>query len=96
MVDAPSLQRDRAGKTDMEEDPVQPKHKEAAFVSYLMRKLLKISHNRIQSICKVLKIPTEYPVISQIWVAFRYLLRNHIELLYGRHIGTLNIPSFML
>ena len=78
---------DLDGKVDMEDDAPQSKNKEAAFVAYLMRKLMKISHNRIHSLCKLLEIPPEYPVISQAWVAFRYLLRNHIELLYGRHIG---------
>ena len=78
---------DLDGESGMEENTAQSKNKEAAFVSYLMRKLMKIAHNRIHSICKMLEIPPEYPVVSQAWVAFRYLLRNHIELLYGRHIG---------
>jgi len=63
-------------------------HPEASFVSYIMRKLLKISYFRIKSICKSLNVPIEYPVVSQVWLAYRFLLRNHVELLYGRHIGT--------
>jgi Retinoblastoma-associated protein B domain/Retinoblastoma-associated protein A domain len=64
----------------------KPNHHESAFVSYLSRKLQKVAHHRIQAICKSLSIPTDYPVATQVWFAFRYLLRTQVELLYGRHI----------
>mgnify|MGYP005847179259 CR=1 FL=1 len=69
--------------TQSAKDP-KSDHPEFLFVSFIMRKLLKIAYFRIQAICQVLKIPMDYPVASQIWLAFRYLLRNHVELLYGK------------
>jgi hypothetical protein len=56
------------------------------FVSYIFRKLLQVSHVRIQVLCQALDIPSNYPVASQVWVALRYLLRHHVELLYDRHV----------
>lgn len=61
-------------------------HPEFEFVSFVMRKLLKIAYFRIKSLCKALGIPSDYPVASQVWLAFRFLLRNQVELLYGRHL----------
>jgi hypothetical protein len=70
--------------------PVAALSTEAKFVSYILRKLLKISFLRIQDICKALGIPKEYPAITtQIWVAYRYLLRHHVDLLYDRHVDQL-------
>lgn len=59
---------------------------ETKFVSYIFRKLLQVSYVRIQGLCQALEIPPNYPVASQVWVAFRYLLRHHVELLYDRHV----------
>jgi hypothetical protein len=59
---------------------------ETKFVSYIFRKLLQVSYVRIQALCQALEIPPNYPVASQVWVAFRYLLRHHVELLYDRHV----------
>ncbi|KAL3925145.1 MAG: hypothetical protein SGILL_000603 [Bacillariaceae sp.] len=62
---------------------------EANFLSYVLRKLLKIVFFRIQKICVALKLSNETHVHAQILVAFRYLLRNHLELFYDRHIDQL-------
>jgi len=59
------------------------------YLSYVIRKMLKIAFFRISAICSELSIPPEYPVASQVWIAFRYLLRHHIELLYDRHVDQL-------
>jgi hypothetical protein len=59
------------------------------FLSYIIRKLLKIAFFRISAFCNALSIPPEYPVASQVWIAFRYLLRHHFELLYDRHVDQL-------
>lgn len=59
---------------------------ETKFVSYIFRKLLQVSYVRIQGLCQALDIPQHYPVVSQVWVAFRYFLRHHVELLYDRHV----------
>jgi len=62
---------------------------EYTYVTFLMKKILAITSQRIASICVSLLIPPTYPVASQIWIAFRYLLRNKIDLLYSRHIDQL-------
>jgi hypothetical protein len=54
--------------------------------SYIVRKILKISFHRIQIICKELAIPSILPIVTQIWVTFRYFLRNNVHLLYDRHL----------
>jgi hypothetical protein len=59
---------------------------ETKFVSYIFRKLLQVSYVRIQGLCQALEIPSNYPIASQVWVVFRYLLRHHVELLYDRHV----------
>jgi hypothetical protein len=59
------------------------------YLSYIIRKLLKIAFFRISAFCNALAIPPEYPVASQVWIAFRYLLRHHFELLYDRHVDQL-------
>jgi hypothetical protein len=65
------------------------KHKDYGdyqFVSYILRRLLKLSYYRIVALCQELNVPTEYPMASQVWITFRFLIRNHIELLYDRHV----------
>ena len=62
---------------------------EASFLSYVLRKLLKIVFFRIQSVCKELKLGDEIHVQTQILVAFRYLLRHNLEVFYDRHIDQL-------
>ena len=66
---------------------------EAKFVSYIFRKILRISHARIQAICHGLGIPSSFPVASEAWIAYRYLVRQHIEVLYGRHVDHLILCS---
>jgi hypothetical protein len=55
-------------------------------VSYLLRRLLKIADDRIRLLCSFLGVPPHLPIARQVWVAFRYILRNHIYLLYDRHV----------
>ncbi|KAG7352873.1 retinoblastoma-associated protein B domain containing protein [Nitzschia inconspicua] len=62
---------------------------EANFLSYVLRKLLKISFFRIQAICAALKLSRETQIQTQVLVAFRYLLRHHFDLFYDRHIDQL-------
>ena len=65
---------------------MDPEHQ---FTMYAVRKLLKIMYFRIAGLCNALHIPDNYPIAGQIWIALRYLLRHHIELLYDRHIDQL-------
>jgi hypothetical protein len=51
-----------------------------------MSNILHLARGRIEALCRYLKVPPEYPVASQVWVTFRYLVRNHIELLFDRHV----------
>ena len=66
-----------------------PRPPDHLYLSYILRKLLKIAFFRISALCSELSIPPEYPVASQVWIAFRYLLRHNIELLYDRHVDQL-------
>jgi hypothetical protein len=59
------------------------------FVSFVIRKLLKIAYFRIQALCISLSIPNAYPIARQAFLAFRYLLRQHIGLLNDRHVDQL-------
>jgi len=59
------------------------------YFSYIVRKLLKVAFFRISALCIELSIPPTCPVASQVWVAFRYLLRHKIELLYDHHVDQL-------
>jgi len=60
-----------------------------AYVTYILRRLLAIASRSIALMCARLSIPSQYPVATQIWVAFRYLLRNCYHLLFDRHIDHL-------
>jgi hypothetical protein len=88
---APTLREeieDLAGETARTDFPT-PEHPDFAeykCVSYLLRKLLRFAFHRIQALCKVLDVPHDLPVATQVWVAFRYLLRHNIDLLYDRHV----------
>jgi DNA-directed RNA polymerase subunit F len=82
----PTAEEGNGNAIAAEEHEQTPKHPEVVFVSYLSRKLQKVAHHRVLAICKSLSIPTDYPVATQVWFAFRYLLRTQVELLYGRHI----------
>jgi hypothetical protein len=65
---------------------IDPEHR---FTAYVIRKLLKIMYFRIAGLCSALHIPKSYPIAGQIWIAFRYLVRHHVELLYDRHVDQL-------
>lgn len=89
----PSLPEEMADAMDNEERKAMvrgcqrpPDH---LYLSYIIRKLLKIAFFRISALCSKLSIPPEYPIASQVWIAFRYLLRHRIELLYDRHVDQL-------
>jgi hypothetical protein len=76
---------DEVARTDFP-TPEHPDFAEYKCVSYLLRKLLRFAFHRIQALCKVLDVPHDLPVATQVWVAFRYLLRHNIDLLYDRHV----------
>lgn len=59
---------------------------EANFLTYILRKLLKIGMHRIQKIFAALDMSNETLLHTQTYVAFRFCLRNHIDMLYERHI----------
>eukprot|EP00529_Nitzschia_sp_RCC80_P002921 CAMPEP_0113511726 /NCGR_PEP_ID=MMETSP0014_2-20120614/38905_1 /TAXON_ID=2857 /ORGANISM="Nitzschia sp." /LENGTH=1092 /DNA_ID=CAMNT_0000407927 /DNA_START=1 /DNA_END=3276 /DNA_ORIENTATION=+ /assembly_acc=CAM_ASM_000159 len=62
---------------------------EANFLTYILRKLLKLSMNRIQKIFGGLNLSSDTIVHTQAYVAFRYCLRNHIDMLFERHVDQL-------
>ena len=53
-------------------------------MSYILRKLLRLAYYRIEALCRYLQIPSF--VTAQVWITFRYLVRNRLELLYDRHV----------
>lgn len=62
---------------------------EANFLSFVLRKLLKVAFFRIQAICATLNLSNEAALHTQILVAFRYLLRSHISVFNDRHVDQL-------
>ncbi len=62
---------------------------EANFLSFVLRKLLKVAFFRIQAICATLNLSNEAALHTQILVAFRYLLRSHISIFNDRHVDQL-------
>jgi hypothetical protein len=66
--------------------PDHPSYAEYRCVSYLIRRVLRMAHARIQALCNFLDVPPHFPLAKQVWVAFRYLLRNHVYLVFERHI----------
>jgi len=55
--------------------------------NFVLRKLLTLSARRIHQLCVSLNLIV--PVIERIWIAWKYLLNHHIELLYDRHVDQL-------
>jgi hypothetical protein len=66
---------------------------ESSFLSYVLRKLLKISFFRIQAIFAALDMADNVLVQTQVLVAFRYLLRHCVEVFFERHIDQLLLCS---
>jgi hypothetical protein len=71
--------------------PETPNTPETNFLSYVLRKVLKVVYYRIQGLCCALNInpSPDFPVATQILVGFRFLLRNRIELMFDRHVDQL-------
>lgn len=74
---------------DVRYKPSYTASSESNFLSYVLRKLLKISFFRIQAICAALNMSNDVIVHTQIMVAFRYLMRHSIEMFFGRHVDQL-------
>jgi hypothetical protein len=55
-------------------------------VNFLIRKIVKLAFFRLEALCRFLNVPPEVPLATQAWVAFRYLVRNHVDVLFDRHI----------
>jgi len=55
-------------------------------VNHMVRKMLKSSLLRLRALCKSLKLSERANVPEHAWIAFRYLIRNYVELLYHRHL----------
>ena len=62
---------------------------ESNFLSFVLRKLLKVAFFRIRAICATLNLSNEAALHTQILVAFRYLLRCQISIFNGRHVDQL-------
>ncbi|GAX28234.1 retinoblastoma-associated protein [Fistulifera solaris] len=66
-----------------------PEHEDFAeyrCVNFLIRSVVKLSFSRFEDICGLLKVPAQYPLVTHAWVAFRHLLRHHVEMLFDRHV----------
>jgi hypothetical protein len=75
--------------TDVKYKPPFTSSSEANFLSYVLRKLIKIVFFRVQAIFAALKMSKESLVHTQFLIAFRYLLRHHFEIFFDRHIDQL-------
>ena len=70
-------------------DQLQKASPNQRYAVYVVRKLLQVVYSRISVLCNALKIPEELPVASQTWIAFRFMMRHHVELLLDRHVDQL-------
>jgi hypothetical protein len=59
------------------------------YAEYIVRKLLQMVQGRISTLCNALKIEERSPVATQTLVAFRFLMRHLVEMLYDRHVDQL-------
>ena len=66
--------------------PDHPKYDDLNTILYVTKKLLKLVHDRIEKLCRKLQVHIASPVLPQVWVTFRHLLRNHVDLFFDRHI----------
>jgi len=55
-------------------------------VSRIIEKILRRSYQRIAALCANQDIPSASPLVKHAWLAFRYIMRNHIYLFYDRHV----------
>ena len=53
---------------------------------YVIRKMMNVTESRIHAICQKLGMDEDSVIPGQIYLAFRYLLRHRLELLYDRHV----------
>jgi Retinoblastoma-associated protein B domain len=66
--------------------PDHPEYDDFCAVLKVVRKLLLLTRNRLIALCQQLQVHVQSPILAQVWVTFRHLLRNHIELFFDRHI----------
>jgi hypothetical protein len=85
---APTL-REEASESGNDIVYPAPDHEDFAeyrCVNFLIRSVVKLSFSRFEDICGLLKVPVQYPLVTHAWVAFRHLLRHHVEMLFDRHV----------
>ncbi|GAX23341.1 retinoblastoma-associated protein [Fistulifera solaris] len=85
---APTL-REEASESGKNLTYPTPDHEDFAeyrCVNFLIRSVVKLSFSRFEDICGLLKVPVQYPLVTHAWVAFRHLLRHHVEMLFDRHV----------
>jgi len=63
------------------------RHHYERVVTYVFRKELRTAYFRISALCGQLRIPLT--IATHAMVAFRFLLRHYVELLFDRHIDQL-------
>jgi hypothetical protein len=55
-------------------------------LSYIFRRVLKLAYFRIRALLEFMNVNPRALVSHQIFVALRYLLRHHVDMLYDRHL----------
>jgi len=68
-------------------DGQQQRQQRYTAVSFVFRKLVKLSARRIHKLCQ--KLCLIDPVVDVIWKAWKYFLRKNVTLLFNRHIDQL-------
>jgi Retinoblastoma-associated protein B domain/Retinoblastoma-associated protein A domain len=66
--------------------PEHPEYDDLCAVLQVIQKLLLLARNRLVALCQQLQVNVQSPVFTQVWVTFRHVLRNHVELFFDRHI----------
>jgi Retinoblastoma-associated protein B domain/Retinoblastoma-associated protein A domain len=55
-------------------------------VSSLIHRVMEQAYGRIEKLCRALDVPLQTSLVTHVWVAFRYLLRNRVDLFFDRHV----------
>jgi len=55
-------------------------------VSYILRRVLRTAHSRITALCNFLAVPIHIPLVHQVYIAFRYMLRSNLDVVFERHL----------
>jgi Retinoblastoma-associated protein B domain len=84
-----SLGPDEDDDPDLEDgksNAAAPFYKELRSIAYVFRRVLSLASGRIVSLLEFLRVTPRPIVARQAYVALRFVLRRHLDLLHDRHL----------